>query len=512
MDTAPEPEDTLHVSYLATSTVGLWQSLIRVTGPCDISVLFPENAQHTVTRDVAVPLSAACSLGVPVSVTASVSDVRLQETSGSLTLPVLVDHRPPRLNVTVNTPYSPPAPQPLTSFAGYLFTGDTMTLNVTAIDNHALHGVYWEVLPVGLRDSILSSDSGFSRFVSIPAQVGWSGPIQLRIYAKDASGNVSDTLASRPGAIQVGPTVSPPQTVTTIPGGTVDLAFDAKRAAIYLLQGNRIAIFSPANLSVLGTIALPDYAQGFDLSASGDSIITVLAGLRALGIVDLTGVSPAVTTVPLTPLDTAYRLQNIRVASTGRALIVAQRSDSLVTRLFSYDLSSGTLRQRVDAPSLGYNAKGQLERSSDGGVIIVNGVWASFVRYDANSDTFEPAQTARLQDAHPSLDSSGTHVAVYGDLYDASLQYLRTVGLALSQYGPDAISPDGQTHYMVLVWQSGNYGIGRSRVSDGSMIDHIRIPLLIDLLRLSPDGSTLVVVGYDVNGPKIGLINLAQLH
>jgi hypothetical protein len=55
-------------------------------------------------------------------------------------------------------------------------------------------------------------------------------------------------------------------------------------------------------------------------------------------------------------------------------------------------------------------------------------------------------------------------------------------------------------------------GIARSRVSDGSMIDHITALVSTELLRVSPDGSTLVVVWNDISGARIGLIDLLQLH
>lgn len=506
VDTAPEPGDTLHVSFSAASPVGLWQTIIHVTGPCNVTQLIPEQAQHTATHDVAVPLSATCSLGVPISVTASVLDARLQQSSGSLTLPVLVDHRPPRLTVTVSTPRTDLGA--LAGFTGYLLTGETLTVSVAAIDNRALHGVYWEAQPAGVHDSILGGDSALSRTFGIPIQGGWSGGIRLRLYAKDALGNVSDTLSSSPEAIQVGPSVGPPPTVTIVPGGAADVAFDAKRGVLYLLQGDRIAVFSPASHSVIGTIALPDVAPDFDLSPSGDSIIAVLTNSRALGIVDLTQASPAFTTVPLAPLDSAYHPLKIRVASTGRALIVAERYDSSITRLYGYDPATGTLRERLDAAGLGYNAGGPLEHSTNRQVIIVNGVWASFMRYDANSDAFQPGQTAHIQDSYPSVDSTGAHVAVAGDLYDASLLYVRTVGVALGGQRTAVISPDGQTHYMVL----GPNGVGRSRVSDGSMIDYIPIPMSIDHLRISPDGSTLWAAGSVPDGPGIVVIDLSQLH
>lgn len=512
MDTAPEPGDTLHVSYTVTSSVGLWQSAVHVAGPCDVTALLPENLQHSVTHDLAVYLPAACSLGVPVSVTAEAFDLDLQQTTRSLALPALVDRRPPRIYVGVSTPYNPSAP--IASFAGYVFTGDSLTLLVTAIDNHALHGFYWEVLPAGLRDSVLANDSSVFRTVTIPVTPSWVGTIQLRLYAKDALGNVSDTVSTSPGAIQVGPTVGPPPTLTSIPGDITDIAFDPKRAVIYLLQSNsyNIAVFSPASLTVVRNIALTDYAPDFDLSPSGDSIVTVLKNSQSIGIVDLTRPSPALQTIPLPSLDSTLLL-NVRIANNGRALIPTQHFVlGGGKRLYTYDLATGTLRIRLDAPDLGSEAGGELERSRDRHVIIVNGMAGAFLRYDAGTDTFGAALTARILDTPPSVDSTGANVAVSGDLYDASLQYLRTVGLAKTGEGPAAISPDGLTHYMAIAPTYGQAGIVRSHVSDGSMIDHIPAPLLISFLRVSPDGSTLAVVENCCGEVRIGLINLPQLH
>ena len=242
-----------------------------------------------------------------------------------------------------------------------------------------------------------------------------------------------------------------------------------------------------------------------------------LRNAQAIGIVDLTQASPTLQTIPLPSLDSSYKLLNIRVASTGRALMATQNvALGGGTRLYTYDLASGTLRLRLDAPVLDYATA--LERSGDGRVIVVNGAAGAFVRYDATSDTFEPALTARIPDQRPSIDSTGAHVAVSGDLYDASLQYLLTVGVARSGPGPDALSPDGHTYYMSLAptYVQGNYvspGIVRSRVSDGSMIDRISVIMLTTLVRLSPDGSMLVAVeSYNNEPARISLINLAQLH
>jgi len=513
--TSLQPGDTLHLSYAATSPVGLWETLIHLTGACDTTLRVPEQVKLAVAHDVALVMPAACRLGVPISVTAASYDVRLQETSRSLTLPALVDHRSPVLSANVSTPYS--AWAQAASFLGYLFTGDAIEVNVTATDNHALHRIYWEVRPVGLRDSLLVSGPDAFRTITIPSRASWTGPIRLVLYAKDESGNVSDTIATAAGAIEVAPNVGPTPTLASIPGDITDVAFDAKRNVIYLLQSNsyKIAVFSPATLTVVRTIALPDNAPAFDLSPSGDSIITVLMNSKAIGVVDLTQASPALTTVPLTDLASTYRLLNVRVASTGRVLFVAQHTavDSASKRLYSYDLAGGVLRLRLDTPDLGYESSGPLERSTDGTVVVVNGEAGAFLRYDAATDRFEPAQTARVQDTRPSVDATGAHIAVSGDLYDRSLQYLLTVRAAMSGEGPAAISSDGQTHYLAIAPTYTQLGIVRSRVSDGSIVDHIPAPLLITMLRVSPDGSTLVVVeSYNFGPARIGLVNLLQLH
>ena len=509
-----EPGDTLKLAYAVSSPLGLWESLVRVTGPCDTTLMFPEQIQFSVSRTVSLVVPAGCALAIPVSVTAAALDTRLQATAQTLTLPALVDHTPPVLTATVRTPYFSWAP--VATFSGYLFTGDAIELNVTAADNHSLHWIYREVQPADSRDSILTSGPAAYLGLAIPAQAAWVGPIQLRIYASDQSGNVGDTIASVAGGIQVFPTVGPAPTVSSIEGDITDVAFDQKRGVIYLLQSNshRIAVFSAAGLTVLRTIPLTDYAPAIDLSPSGDSIITVLMNSHALGVVDLTQPSPALVAVPLAGLDSSYRLLDVRVAATGQALLAAQHvvlgGD---TRLYTYVLASAALRLRLDAPALGTNSTGLLERSADGTVIVVNGGAGAFVRYDAATDAFGPGQTARIQASRPSVDATGAHVAVSGDVYNASLQFMLTVRPALSLEGPAAISPDGQTHYMVIEPAYTQLGIVRSRVSDGSIIDHIPSSLLITAMRVSPDGSALAVVeSYNIGPARIALVNLPQLR
>jgi hypothetical protein len=513
--TSLQPGDTLYLSFSATSPLGLWQSFLRLTGACDTTLMFAEQLQLAISHVVALAMPATCALGVPIGVTASSFDVRLQGASQSLTLPGLVDQTPPVVSsVGAATLYSPYAP--LATFTGYLFTGDGLGLGITVTDNHALHAIYWELQPAGFRDSVLVDGPAAYRGVTIPMQAGWAGALQLRLWARDQSGNVSDTTVSAPGAIQAFPTVGPTPTLTSVPGDITDVAFDAKRGVIYLLQSNsyKIAVFSPTSLTVLRTIAMTDYASAFDLTPSGDSIITVLMNSQALGVVDLTQASPVLQAVPLAGLD-ATRLLDVRVTSTGQALFVAQHVNlgGGSPDLYTYALATGTLRPRLETPALGAYTPGLIERSIDRSVVVVNGGASGFLRYDAATDAFSPGQTARIMDNRPSIDATGAHIAVWGDLYSSSLQYVRTTRAALNGEGPSAISPDGQTHYMAIAPMYSDLGIVRSRVSDGSIIDHIAAPMIVTLLRASSDGATLVAVESYNNGPaRIGIINLAQLQ
>ncbi len=504
-----EPGDTLALTYAATSAVGLWQSRIHLGGPCDTTVLLPERLQFTASHRVSIVLPAACALGVPLVVTAATFDTRLQPAQQTLTLPGLVDHTRPTLAAWIGTPYAEAVP--VAGLGGYLFAGDVITVTVNAADNHALQAIDRQAQPVGYRDSVrVSGPAGFwySEF-QIPAT--WVGPVQWRFDARDVSGNVSDTVASALGATEVFPTVGPAPTPTYAMEEVTDATFDGKRGVIYLLESNayRIAVFSPASRSIVASIALTDYAPAIDLSPGGDSLVTVLMNSHALGVVDLTQAAPALQPVPLPGLDTStWRLLDIRVPATGRAVLAVQHAVvGGETRLYTYDLATGAMRLRSEVPALASNFPGQLGRSGDGAVIVENDGAGVLARYDAAADAFGPPHATRLV-GRPSLDSTGAHVAIVGELYDGALQDLGSVRPAV---GLGVISPDGRTHYGPLAsWAP--LGLARSRVADGSIIDRIAVPYLTSLLRVSPDGSTLLVVGYTSAGSPVGVIDLGQLH
>jgi len=451
-----------------------------------------------VSRQVNVAIPARCAFGVQPTLTATVWDGRVQGATQKLILAALTDTRPPTVTVSMTSSHgAAPASGPWN-----LFAGDTISLVLTATDNYLVHTLYWEIDPVGVRDSALLRGVSVARSLTIPLPNAWTGPLQIKAWARDSAGNVSDTVSSAPGAIAVYPTVSPAAGMTAIAGDVTDVAFDGKRGVLYLLQGNaqRIAIFSPASHTVVRTIALPAIPSAFDLTQSLDTIVAVFDTPQAFGIVDLTQSTPAVQMVPFTHCCRPLQVTDLRIGSNGRILISAGCVGCLTPDAYILDPAADTLIDRL--------AGGAIERTPDASAMVFNGPW--FRRYDIATNAFSFLADARTQYVHPEVDGTAAHVAVGGDLYDSTLQYVRTVSVAASvPQGPAAMSPDGRTHYMAV--SPYNTGIYRSRVSDGSPIDRIPANAFVTQLKLSPDGATLAVVACP-NTCRIGVVTLSQLH
>ncbi len=506
-DTAREPSDTLHLWYTVTSSVGLWESTIQFTGPCTLTRQYPENRSRAITRTIDLPLPPSCTLGTPATVTASAVDAGNQTTTTSFTLPALVDDRPPRIKVAIGVEGVAAAAD---SFSWYAFVGDTVAVSATVDDNHLIHGIYWAVDPVAYRDSLLvggPTADPWTQLIPIPAS--WVGSVSMWGYATDESGNVSDTVATASGALEVDSTLALAPTTEVIPGGAIDAAFDQKRGVLYVLQSHPddIAVFSLTTHTVLQTLALPDYVPAFDLTQSGDSIVLVLRNHAKLGIVDLTASTLALDTVSLPGVDSTQELLNVKVASTGTALITTYYPPTNLGRIYGYDLTTGAGSFRTDAPPIGAPIWTRLERSGDGTMMVVNGATNGFARYDALTDAFETPQAARSDTAPPAIDATGATVVAGGDVYDGSLQYVRSFRVAVRQAGPSALSPDGSTDYMAIAG-----GIVRSRVSDGRIMDRIRVGgIPIEVLRISPDGTALVAVANYGDQAGICLIDLTRL-
>src|SRR6266550_73724 len=503
-----QPGDTLKLDYTATSEVGLWVTSISLTGPCVATWKLAEGLQYSVTRVVRLPIPITCSLGVPLGITVSTLDAAALSASRSIVPGItLVDHTPPRAQAFFYPPHGGGlADHP----AGTYFVGDSLEFIFSAFDNYALRTLVWEVSPGGYRDSLVVTRQSVSPVIRLPIRAEWtSAPIQLRLYAHDAVSLTSDTLLPVCDSVRIDPSITRPTRLATVDGEVREIAIDQHRGLIYLMQSNqgRLAVLSATTMSVTAIVPLPGTPEDLDITAGGDSLLVVLYP-RRLGVIDLRQTPFVVTLLPLTALDSTSvdgPSWHVRVAANGRAFVSIQRTVPAAPSLLEIDLGTGAQRMRTDAGDGGSVGDGLLARSDDGSLLLLNGGPALFQAYNAASDAFGARGSASLRGWLPAVDGTGRYVAMGLDIYDGALQLLRRVhspavgGVAIS-----ALSMDGAYLYQGLVW-----GIVRSRVSDGALLDRSPNPIGVNLLRLSPDGAALVIV-ESLYGPtsRIAIMDL----
>jgi hypothetical protein len=500
----------LEVSYAASGQAGLWLTDVRVSGPCETRVAFAERLQTSAARTARVPLPPECRLGVPITVTIDALDAAGRLATRALTTQLVVaDKEPPTVSPLFFSTYFPAA-QP--TLSGNYFAGDSIQIIFNAQDNYRLAALVWEVLPFGKRDSILVSGRAAGPYVWVRLDPKWSGPIQLRLYARDSVGLTSAPFTTHPDSVWVAGTVQRPTRTATVTGETRDFAVDIRRGLIYLAQGNdrRLAVFSMATMQLTGTLSLPAVPTDLDLTAGGDSLLLVLYGRPELGVVDLRQSPLALSTLPLPELDAAATQApvGVRVGSNGRAYVTLGGSTQSARTMIEVDLATGTTRPLPLAGAGGSTGVGILERSHDRSVLTLTAVdpWC-MQRYDVGADAFSPCVSTIPRDLRPSVDGTGQRIAVSLDVYDASLRRLAKVGppLLVGPYAVfSALSVDGESLFTIL-WPN----IVRVRASDNRVLDRTPNPIQPSLIRVSPDGTLLITVESNYGATtKISLIDL----
>jgi hypothetical protein len=507
-----EPGGVLKVYYTATSPIGVWQTAVLVSGPCEVYQEFDETLGKTASRLTAITIPSTCEPGAPVDVTVyatdAVLDRRARQVSSSYKL---VDKTPPWLRSTT-------VPRP----SGPYFTGDTIDFVVEAGDNHRVSSIAWEVRPFGAQDSVVSPPAGQSVKVRIPVQPSWSGPAELRYVARDASGLASDTIVSAMGSVAVLPAVNRPVTLMEIDdyaGGSADEVVDLKRGVVYLMQQGRrqISVMSLASMKIVSTIPLSLYPANIDLTSSGDSLLVALTELGALGTIDLRRTDRRLEIMTIDPnagwpFVKPSSISEVRSLANGKAFLVVP-SDVSVRRLLELDLATGAQRYRFDVGGIasggligGSFIEGPLlTRSGDGSAMSVRAA-DCVQRYDAASDQFSPCIKPETSGEVSSADASGQRFAIGPDLYDAGWRHLRRIGPlpAGSGFG-SSLTPDGHELYLPYAG-----GLVRANADDGRILDGQRLPVRPNRVRVSPDGRFVVAAGSSVatGNPAVAIVTL----
>ena len=485
-----DPGQLMAVDFAAESETGLLRSEVELSGACSHVVKTSELMAKAVTRSVAVPLPRTCRTDVPLIVAVTAYDGALGQTRRETSLMLTVrDNTSP----TITPHFIGATGYGREKFvAGEYFVGDFVRTQWFADDNYELGALIWEVLPSGYRDSILVAGATAGDG-NIPVRADWGyGPIQLRLYARDAAGLMSNVYTSEPGAVRILPSLAFPTRSTQVSGEIVDVAIDSRRGVVYLMQSrqHRITALSLTTLEVTRTITLPVPPTDLDLTPSGDSLIVTLTRDRVLGVINLRDPSSSASILALPGLDDALSQtpKGIRIAANGKALIVLGGINDTGTGILELDLATGVQRRRQDwNDALNYTAIG-IERSHDASTIILHGGPKQFRRYDAATDQLGPEQSADPHFTRPAVDATGRRVAIGPDVYGEDLLVLRRMSVKVPLQAVTALSTDGEYVYTLSALQ----GIIRSRVSDGATVDRIPNPIVPSLIRVSGDGRWIV--------------------
>jgi len=497
----------LNVSFDVAAPAGVFQLALVASGPCAYQRIIGEQLQTTLTQMLAVQLPVAnCQLNVPLTITVAARDAALQVTSKTLTTSLVVaDTQPP----TVTPLFFQPDGSLKSTLSGDFYGGDSIQMIANAGDNHRVATIVWEVLPYGAKDSVVIANNEQPRFLFARLKPEWSGPIQLRVYARDAVGLTSNVVTSLPNAVLVHPMIDRPTRTTTVSGETRDIAIDPKRGVIYLRQGNdhRIAVLSMSTLQLTATVPLPAVPQDFDLTPSGDSLLVLLYGQPQIDVIDLTQPTMPLTTIPLT-VDAASSQTPfaVRVGSNGKAYVTFGASTPAAHTLAEVNLATHAQQTRPDAGVGGNTDIGNLWASLDRSVLMLSAGRTCLQRFSiaANSFSgcFEPVAQGGL-----SMDATGGHFALGLDIYDASMQLLPKAPGHLVVFGvpQTLLSANGDVLFVLLP----KFGFVRLRTSDSVILDRTPNPVTPSLIRMSPDGNTLVSVESNYGTTtKISLIDL----
>ncbi len=478
-----QPSDTVTVNYKVTSPVGVWQTTVDLTGPCTIHEKYQNDLQTTLNASVRIPIPAACQLGVPITATVSATDAGLQNSSKPFaTQMVLTDVTPPKLTDSYTGDSRVPP---------VVFDDDSIGVHVSGSDNRAISVVVWVPEPAGsgVEDSLVVNAPTVDQNVYIHVPKGASGPFQLHLFARDATGLVSDTLTS---AWNIYPTVNLPAASATVNGLTDDAIPDPRRQLAYLRQpnDNRILVLSLSTMTVTQIVPLPASPGNFDITPGGDSLIVAMPDSGELAVIDLRQTPMTVTLVPIEPLVSGVTPVPAGVSTLANGKVFVSLY-GVGPALEEIDLATGTQTPRTDDGNggvLGW-VRG---RSLDHSVVFLNvGTNSGLERYDVSTDQFGPV--AVVADAgRVVVDSTGQHFAVHRYIYDGSLQLLRQAdppfpGAIL----PTVLSADATTLYEITV----DGTIVRARVSDGAIVDRIGDPIsdVHGGVRISDDGSLLIL-------------------
>jgi len=400
--------------------------------------------------------------------------------------------------------YPPPAVSGTITFPAadtLAVSGDSLSIEVAAESRRTLAWVGYEVeAPISLRDSVAVTGKAATHRFAITASS--QGSASARVFARDEVG-----LQRRPeiGPLVVrGDLIRRPTRSLVLAAPVRDMAVDPAGQRVYLSQPTTRQVVSiDLGTGAYGrTIAAPFVPAGIDLTPGGDSLVLASDSDVRIGIVDLTATSPSVVTRPVAePPDigdgATWAGDRLRVLASDQVIMTltpADHGSCCQGWLTQYDLANGTSVLRTDAGRPGgISSQEPLARAGDGSrlLLVEGGGSPLFAQtFQTANNTFDPLVQMQVSNAPyaVSADLLGTRFLVANAAFDGALQPLIT--LAMHEYqqgGATILSPDGSTAYVAIY-----DGYLKIRISDGAVLERVRLPRWAMTFAITPDGNTLI--------------------
>ena len=485
--------DVITVTYEATGTSGIWESIVQITGGFQDRQVFGERLATATNHTVQFTVPPTIKPGIPITISALVWNGALVGSSKAInTQLALIDRTPPTI-LSAQTYAS--------KLGGQYAVGDSVTLIVSAHDDIALGRLVYELgAPANVKDSVdaLPAMTNEDFVLHLPVGPEWVGSPVLSLTVRDAMGLTSQTLSSAPGAFQFYPIVNRVSTSPLSLGSepTNGMLYDAKRDLMYIgLQGtSAILVLSPNTMTLRSSIQLPAVPTGMDLSLSGDSLLAAMPSAGTIAVVNLNDPSASPSQIRLSVLDTvtpspgglAVAPGDLRIAANGKMMILLTNATLQGNQTLEVDLTTGAQRIRTDAHWLSEAAL--MDRNPNRSRIYVLSIYCwSF--YDASSDMFtscaNPPYVPQL--GGMTFDATGQHMTYGAGVLDADTHVLWGMRGIYNQPATAALSPDGATVY---------FGAGQSlrtaRLADTTMLSRTPIPVSPDRLFVAPNGQWLL--------------------
>ena len=432
-------------------------------------------------------------IDVPVIATLTVADEAGHQAHAETRI-YLRDGRPPLVRLDLGGLHAD----------GTIRTGETLDIYINAEDNHRLKFIGYE--GGGLRDSVPSTSVGDSHTFRLTVPVSWvtNRPL-LKPWARDSSGNTTDVTNNSARHVAVYNWVD--RAVTTTLLQTEDRApvlWDAKRSTVYRLRYNPEAANSTridgvvvSSGAYLPPVTLPGSPHDFAFSATGDSLVVLFVpdGLPTLGIVNLLSPDRSTSTVPLAYDFTQPRGPYGAHAAGGR-FFVALVSGQFGSRLLDINFGTGAqvIRTDLDGSAEVPNYPSLLPLPDGRLVVGHSGDGPSYPPdyrfiYSPSSNTFTPTLQLRSVPSRNYSASPSGRFMMGNTVYGAAFDSVTTV-VTQDWNGAMALSPDGQSVYLATL-----YGYEKVRVSDGAVLEQVRLTELPLYLFAVADGSKLIAVG-----------------